>query len=137
MNPIIPKNHIDMTKDNELNKLEESADMRHLLKEVQAMRDEENPQGTPPPFDSLMERMKEKETPRTIPFPTKKRTSISPWWLVAACLTGLCIGIAMPRPWEEKSTLLLSSHLHKDTIDTSLGESLTQEGFPLHLIVSM
>ena len=137
MNPIIPKNHIDMTKDNELNKLEESADMRHLLKEVQAMRDEENTQCTPPPFDSLMERMKEKETPRTIPFPTKKRTSISPWWLVAACLTGLCIGIAMPRPWEEKSTLLLSSHLHKDTIDTSLGESLTQEGFPLHLIVSM
>ena len=126
-----------MTKDNELNKLEESADMRHLLKEVQAMRDEENTQCTPPPFDSLMERMKEKETPRTIPFPTKKRTSISPWWLVAACLTGLCIGIAMPRPWEEKSTLLLSSHLHKDTIDTSLGESLTQEGFPLHLIVSM
>ena len=44
MNPIIPKNHIDMTKDNELNKLEESADMRHLLKEVQAMRDEENTQ---------------------------------------------------------------------------------------------
>ena len=126
-----------MTKDNELNKLEESADIRHLLKEVQAMRDEENTQCTPPPFDSLMERMKEKETPRTIPFPTKKRTSISPWWLVAACLTGLCIGIAMPRPWEEKSTLLLSSHLHKDTIDTSLGESLTQEGFPLHLIVSM
>ena len=91
----------------------------------------------PPPFDSLMERMKEKEVTRTIPFPTKQRTSISPWWLVAACLTGLCIGIAMPRPWEEKSTLLLSSHLHKDTIDTSLGESLTQEGFPLHLIVSM
>lgn len=126
-----------MTNDNELNKLEESADIRHLLKEVQAMRDEENAQCTPPPFDSLMERMKEKETPRTIPFPTKKRTSISPWWLVAACLTGLCIGIAMPRPWEEKSSLLLSSHLHKDTIDTSLGESLTQEGFPLHLIVSM
>jgi hypothetical protein len=126
-----------MINDNELNKLEESADMRHLLKEVQAMRDEENAQCTPPPFDSLMKRMKEKETPRTIPFPTKKRTSISPWWLVAACLTGLCLGIAMPRPWEEKSTLLLSSHLHKDTIDTSLGESLTQEGFPLHLIVSM
>ena len=91
----------------------------------------------PPPFDSLMERIREKETPRTIPFPPKKRTGISPWWLVAACLTGLCIGIAMPRPWEEKSTLLLSSHLHKDTIDTSLGESLTQEGFHLHLIVSM
>lgn len=126
-----------MTNDNELNKLEESADIRHLLKEVQAMRDEENTQCTPPPFDSLLERMKEKETPRTIPFPPKKRTSISPWWLVAACLTGLSIGIAMPRPWEEKSTLLLSSHLHKDTIDTSLGESLTQEGFPLHLIVSM
>ena len=126
-----------MINDNELNKLEESTDMRHLLKEVQAMRDEENTQCTPPPFDSLMERMKEKETPRTIPFPPKQRTSISPWWLVAACLTGLCIGIAMPRPWEEKSTLLLSSHLHKDTIDTSLGESLTQEGFPLHLIVSM
>ena len=126
-----------MINDNELNKLEESADIRHLLKEVQAMRDEENTQCTPPPFDSLMERMKEKEVTRTIPFPTKQRTSISPWWLVAACLTGLCIGIAMPRPWEEKSTLLLSSHLHKDTIDTSLGESLTQEGFPLHLIVSM
>ena len=126
-----------MINDNELNKLEESADIRHLLKEVQAMRDEENTQCAPPPFDSLMERIREKETPRAIPFPTKKRTGISPWWLVAACLTGLCIGIAMPRPWEEKSTLLLSSHLHKDTIDTSLGESLTQEGFPLHLIVSM
>lgn len=126
-----------MINDNELNKLEESADIRHLLKEVQAMRDEENAQCTPPPFDSLMESIREKEAPRAIPFPPKKRTSISPWWLVAACLTGLCIGIAMPRPWEEKSTLLLSSHLHKDTIDTSLGESLTQEGFPLHLIVSM
>jgi hypothetical protein len=126
-----------MINDNELNKLEESADIRHLLKEVRTMSNEENAQCTPPPFDSLMECIREKEAPRTIPFPPKKRTSISPWWLVAACLTGLCIGIAMPRPWEEKSSLLLSSHLHKDTIDTSLGESLTQEGFPLHLIVSM
>lgn len=126
-----------MINDNELNKLEESADIRHLLKEVRTMSNEENAQCTPPPFDSLMERIREKEAPRTIPLPPKKRTNISPWWLVAACLTGLCIGIAMPRPWEEKSTLLLSSHLHKDTIDTSLGESLTQEGFPLHLIVSM
>ena len=71
MNPIIPKTIEDMINDNELNKLEESADIRHLLKEVQAMRDEENAQCTPPPFDSLMERMKEKEAPRTIPFPTK------------------------------------------------------------------
>ena len=126
-----------MINDNELNKLEESADIRHLLKEVQTMSNEENTQCTPPPSDSLMQRIREKETPRTIPLLPKKRTGISPWWLVAACLTGLCIGIAMPRPWEEKSSLLLSSHLHKDTIDTSLGESLTQEGFPLHLIVSM
>lgn len=126
-----------MINDNELNKLEESADIRHLLKEVRTMSDEENAQCTPPPFDSLMERIREKEAPRTILVQSKKRTGISPWWLVAACLTGLCIGIAMPRPWEEKSSLLLSSHLHKDTIDTSLGESLTQEGFPLHLIVSM
>lgn len=126
-----------MINDNELNKLEESADIRSLLKNVQTMSDKENAQCTPPPFDSLMERMKEKETPQTIPLPPKKRTGISPWWLVAACLTGLSIGIAMPRPWEEEAYPLLSSHLHQDTIDTSLGESLTQEGFPLHLIVSM
>lgn len=126
-----------MIKDNELNKLEESADIRSLLKNVQTMSDKENAQCTPPPFDSLMERMKEKEAPRTVLLPPKKRTGISPWWLVAACLTGLSIGIAMPRPWEEGSYPLLSSHFHQDTIDTSLGESLTQEGFPLHLIVSM
>lgn len=52
-----------MTNDNELNKLEESADIRHLLKEVQTMSNEENTQCTPPPFDSLMERIREKEAP--------------------------------------------------------------------------
>lgn len=126
-----------MINDNELNKLEESADIRHLLKEVRTMCDEENAQCAPPSFDSLMECMKGKEEQRKTFFLPQKRRNISPWWLVAACLTGLCIGIAMPRPWEEKTYPMLSSHLHEDTIDTSLGESLTQEGFPLHLIVSM
>ena len=126
-----------MINDNELNKLEESADIRHLLKEVRTMSNGENAQCTPPLFDSLMERIREKEEQRKTFFLPQKRRNISPWWLVAACLTGLCIGIAMPRPWEEETLPMLSSHLHKDTIDTSLGESLTQEGFPLHLIVSM
>lgn len=126
-----------MINDNELNKLEESADIRHLLKEVRTMCDEENAQCTPPPFDSLMEHITKKGSPRAILFPSKKRNGISAWWLVAACLTGLCVGIAIPRPWEEDRHQSLSTQLCIDTIDTSLGESLTQEGFPLHLIVSM
>ncbi|MBQ8867113.1 MAG: hypothetical protein IJ013_05265 [Bacteroidaceae bacterium] len=115
--------------DNKLNELEKSADIHNLLEEVRTMRDEENGQAAPPPFDSLLERIERKEG--------KRGASVSPWWLVAACLTGLCVGIAMPRPWEAKPHQLLSTQLRIDTIDTSLGESLTQEGFPLHLVVAM
>ena len=66
-----------MINDNELNKLEESADIRHLLKEVQTMSNEENTQCTPPPFDSLMEHITKKRSPRAILFPSKKRNGIS------------------------------------------------------------
>lgn len=113
---------------------EEAAGLDNLLKQLHALRDEENARCTPPPFDDLWERIAQESQPRA------RRTlhrRFSPWWLVAACFIGIAIGFALPRPWDTERTGFSDLGQLADTVSTPLGESLSQENFPLHLVVAM
>lgn len=112
----------------------ETAGPDNLLKELHALRDEENARCTPPPFDDLWEQIAQQSHPHERGTLHRR---FSPWWLVAACLIGIAIGFALPRPWETERIGFSDFSQLADTADTPLGESLSQENFPLHLIVAM
>lgn len=76
-------------KDEELNKLEESKEIKRILETSKSLYDKDKAKNTPRSFDSLMQQIKQKET-------TSPKMAISPWWLAAACLIGMLIGWNFP-----------------------------------------
>ncbi len=76
-------------KNEELNKLEESAEMKHLLKASKALYEKDKAENPPRSFDSLIKKIEQQERP-------SHRMGISPWWLAAACLVGVLIGWNFP-----------------------------------------
>jgi len=171
-------------KEDDLNKLEESKGVKHILETSKALYDKDKAGSVPRSFDSLMQQIDQRGQ-------TSRRVGISPWWLVAACLIGLLIGWNFPfenAPKDDKLAVndtVVVTEKHTDTIyqqvqvavktlerkerrevvspqtiqaqkvvapvmtteiplpdprnsrPATAGRSLSQEDFPVHLLVSL
>ena len=169
--------------EDELRNLEKTSEVQEGINISKSQYKQENAQCVPPAFNTVWDKIQEKEKSMTMPPSCSRKYRISPWWLIAACLAGITIGFALPRPAATSESLIAQAidtvfiterqtdtiYCNQSTTNQSLsaqhaprmnssmsstknrpqkdhyfkttspikGESMVQEDFPTHLIVSL
>lgn len=76
-------------KDEDLKQLEESGEIKRILEISKRLYDKDKEENQPRSFHSLMQQIEQQKG-------SSRKTTVSPWWLAAACLIGILIGWNFP-----------------------------------------
>ena len=93
-------------KSDDLERLEESQEMKQLIRSAKERYEQEKSAQPPVPYSVFARTLKERQKGEKMEVKQKygKRSEISPWWLVAACLLGCIIGYGVSNTPDSRET---------------------------------
>ena len=105
-------------KSDDLERLEESQEMKQLIRSAKEQYEQEKSAQPPVPYSVFARTLKERQKGKKMEVKQKpfgggvlgekhkdgKRSGISPWWLVAACLLGCIIGYGVSNTPDSRET---------------------------------